>query len=116
MRGLRRLDHLVELGGGYPPVVRVERLSQRGDDLVDGQAGAGADLQDRGIAEEPQTIRHLGSHVGAALGIEQVPFVEDDDDGGSRDIEPFRQTLILMGNALGDVDHQQRRVRLVDGL
>ena len=116
MGGLGGLQHLVQLAGGHPAVVRLDGLLQGGQQLVHAQAGEGADLEHRGVAEEGEPVGHVGHDVEPASASSSLPLVEHDDDRAAGGVDALGQALVLVGHALGGVDDEQGGVGPVDGL
>ena len=88
---------------------------QRRQQLVHALAGERADLEHRRRRRGSAAGRSTWSpHVGALLGVEQLPLVEQHDDRAAGGVDPLGQALVLVGDALGGVDHEQRDVGLVD--
>ena len=84
--------------------------------LVDTFAGQRRDLQDGRIADEIELALQLGHHLQSLLGIvDQLPLVEHHHDRAAGGVDALGQSLILAGDAVGRVDHQQGDVGPVDG-
>ena len=116
MLGLSPLHQQVELAGRDPPVVGVDRLLERWQELVHAEPGLGADLEDGRIGEEPESVSDIGGDLGPGLGVEQLPLVEHDHDRTAGGIDALGQALILMGDAVGGIDDQHGRVGPIDRL
>ena len=66
--------------------------------------------------EEREPVGDRRAGRGPAFGVEQVPLVQHDDDRGAGGVDPLGEALVLVGHAVGGVDHEQRGVGAVDGL
>ena len=89
---------------------------ERGQQPLHALAGEGADLQHGGVGQEGEPVGHVDGGGGPPLGVEQLPLVEHDDDRAAGGVDALGQALVLMGDALGGVDDEQRGVGPVDGL
>ena len=78
-----------------------------------GQRGHG---EHRRVGEEREAVGDVDLRLGPAFGVEEVPLVEDDDDGGAGGVDPLGQALVLVADAFVGVDDEQRGVGAVDGL
>ena len=86
-------------------------------DLLDAAAGQGRNAQVLGPGSHNAQTAVDGLHAGLALAIvvEQVPLVEQHHDGAAALDGQAHDLLVLLGNAHGGVDDEQRHVGTVDG-
>src|SRR5256885_2123232 len=64
-------------------VVRGFGVAQRRQELVDTPAGERRDRERGRVRQEAELVDHLVAHRGALLGVEKVPLVQHDHDGGT---------------------------------
>ena len=103
--------------GRHPPVVRLDGLGQRRQQSLHARAGEGADLEHRRCRRGSQPLAHLVVDVGLALPVlEQLPLVEEHDHRAAGHVDALGQALVLVGDAFGGVDDEQRGVGAVDRL
>ena len=86
-------------------------------DLLDAAASEGRDAQVLGPGSHDAQTAVDGLHAGLALTVvvEQVPLVEQHNDGTAALDGKTHDLLVLFGNAHGGVDDEQRHVGAVDG-
>ena len=86
-------------------------------DLLDAAASEGRDAQVLGPGSHDAQTAVDGLHAGLALAVvvEQVPLVEQHNDGTAALDGKTHDLLVLFGNAHGGVDDEQRHVGAVDG-
>ena len=86
-------------------------------DLLDAAASQGRDAQVLGPGSHDAQTAVDGLHAGLALAVvvEQVPLVEQYHDGAAALDGEAHDLLILLGDAHGGVDDEQRHVGAVDG-
>ena len=97
-------------------MVRLLGLAQRGQHLLHHLAGERRHREHRRVGEEREAVGDVDLGLGPALGVEQVPLVEHDDDGGAGGVDPLGEALVLVAHAFVGVDHEQRGVGAVDRL
>ena len=80
------------------------------------QTGQSAHLEDRSVRQEPEAVLDVRQYRSSALGIEGFPLVEDQHDGAARRVDPLREALVLAGEALAGIEHEQGALRPVERL
>ena len=110
-------EECVEARGG--DLLRARFLSgvDHRPDLLDATAGESRDAQVLGPGSHDAQTAVDGLHAGLALTVvvEQIPLVEQHNDGASALDGKTHDFLVLLGNAHGGVDDEQRHVGAVDG-
>ena len=86
-------------------------------DLLDAAAGEGRDAQVLGPGGHDAQTAVDGFHAGLALAVvvEQIPLIEQHDDGAAALNGQAHDLLVLFGNAHGGVDDEQCHVGAIDG-
>ncbi len=95
-------------------ILRVVGLLGRGHrrkDVVDTEAGEGADPEHRGVTQEGQPVADVDQDVLAVLGGDELPLVEDHHRRAAGRTDPLGQPLVLVGHPGGGVDDQEGDVR-----
>ena len=116
MSRLGSRQRLVEQRSGYAPAVGVDGLGKGRVEPLHPPTRLGTDLQAWGVRNEAQHVGHLRPDQVLGFVVEQVPLVEDDDDGVAGGVDPLGQPLVLLGDPLVGVDHDERQGCEVDGL
>ena len=70
-----------------------------GQEPVHALAGERRDGEHRRVADEVEAIGDLVLDVVAAVGVEQLPLVEHDDDRAPGDVDALGEALVLGGHA-----------------
>ena len=85
--------------------------------LLDAAAGQGRDAQVLGPGSHDAQTAVDGLHAGLALTVvvEQIPLVEQHNDGAAALDGKTHDLLVLLGDAHGGIDDEQRHVSAVDG-
>ena len=88
-----------------------------GPDLLDAAASEGRDAQVLGPGSHDAQTAVDGLHAGLALAVivEQIPLVEQHHDGTAALDGKTHDLLVLLGDAHGGIDDEQRHVGAVDG-
>ena len=86
-------------------------------DLLDAAAGQGRDAQVLGPGSHNAQTAVDGLHAGLALTVvvEQIPLVEQHHDGAAALDGKTHDLLVLLSDAHGGIDDEQRHVGAVDG-
>ena len=118
-RGLGLLggaDDLVDLPRRDAGLVGIDRRAERRVQAGDALARERRDRQHRRVTDEVQSGADLVVEVDAALGVGQVPLVEQHDHRATGRVDALGEALVLRGDTLGGVDDEDGDVGGVDGL
>ena len=109
-------DDPVDVAGGHPAVVLLDRFLQHRAQLVHALAGERRDLQDRRVTDEVELAVHLGLDLERACSASSMSshLLSITTIGQPDGVDAFGEALVLAGDTLGGVDHQQGDVGAVD--
>ena len=97
-------------------MVGVDCLSEGRQQPVHALARQRAHLQHDRVSGEVELATDLPGESRTIIGVEQLPLVEEHHDRATSGVDALCEPLVLRGDALRGVDHEQRHIGAVDGL